>query len=174
MGEINLRRAPFLLFFILFFAAVLSSLFQDSEAAKLEETCWIRVNSKSEMPVDVNPVNFSIRMIDFKDSTVIATLVSVSSSAHSKGFQKGDLDFYGSFKDGRIVGMTHYKAETDGCTLDLYSPAEMRVADDARMISGTDFLPLFKADTCNPWPQSRWHSRNFTLYRIENSNCMPR
>ena len=170
MGRFGLRHVLLTLLVILVLASLISMVFQYNRITDLKDTFWIRVDGDGDIPLDVDPSVFSLRRIDSKGLTIISTLEVVSNGARSEGFEAGDLDFYGRFEGRCIVGMTHYKASRGNCTLDLFSPAEMRVAPDTSMISGIDFLPLFKPDSCRPWPQSMWHRRNFTLYRVERSN----
>lgn len=170
MGRFDLRYILLIPLVILILASLISTAFQYNRITDLKDTFWIRVDGDEDIPSDIDPSVFSLRRIDSKGLTIISTLEVVSNGARSEGFEAGDLDFYGRFEGGRIVGMTHYKASRGNCTLDLYSPTEMWVADDYARISGFDLLPLFKPDSCQPWPQSEWSKRNFTLYQVERSN----
>ncbi len=152
---------------LLFIISLVSLAFQALKNSELEDTYWIWVNQGDEVPNSLNTSRFSVRKIETKGFSIVSTLVLVSESAEDAGFREGDLDFYGSYKKEKIVGMTHYRTKTGDCSLDLYSPTELDVSSSRSVIYGTDLVPQFDPHSCRLWPQSEWTQQNFTLHPID-------
>jgi hypothetical protein len=156
---------------LLVIIVIVSLAFQTLKSSDLEGTYWIRVNQGDEVPKSLNTSRFSVRKIESKGFSIVSTLVLVSVKAEESGFKEGDLDFYGSFKKGKIVGMTHYRTKMADCSLDIYSPTKLEVSSDRSEIYGSDRVPQFDPHSCMPWPSSEWTPRNFTLHRIDFEEC---
>lgn len=152
---------------ILVIVALSSLAYQSLRSSDLEGTYWIRVNEGEDAPTSLNISRFSVRKIETKGFAIVSTIVSLSKRAEDSGFREGDLDFYGSFKKDKIVGMTHYRTKIADCSLDIYSPTELEVSTDSNVIFGIDKLPQFDPHSCRPLSESEWSTANFTLHRID-------
>jgi hypothetical protein len=167
MDSKQLKRILLLPLILLVIVAGFSLFFQSKRSSELDNTYWTRVNYWEDPSEKINPAKYSVRKIEIKSFSVVSTLVFVGEKSKKSGFKKGDLDFYGTFNGEEISGMTHYRGQEVNCSIDIYSPTQLRLSKNKSIIEGSDLLPFFEPVYCRPWPRDQWEARNFTLYRIE-------